>query len=75
MEDRRINKIIEWVHNLREEMGGGMTTQSTAGKAGFGGSTQRGDPGPTAGFDQKIGKIQTRKKIIGLGQNSRKRWM
>ena len=80
MEDRRLNKVIGWVRNIQEQMGGGavgggMTTQSTATKAGFGGSAQGGDSGPTAGFDPKLGKMQRRKKIIGLGAGSRKRWM
>ena len=31
-----------------------MTTASTAGKAGFGGTAQGFDPGPTAGYDKPL---------------------
>lgn len=61
-----INKIIAIVRNLQEDaMGGGptMSTASTAGKAGFGGSAQGFDPGPTAGKDLPIGKLDGRTKI------------
>lgn len=47
-------KKLDWIISIiREEM---MTTASTTGKAGFGGSAQGFDPGPTAGLDKKIGK-------------------
>lgn len=77
MKNRTFNKILEWVRNVQEEMGasGGMTTQSTPTKAGFGGSAQGGDKGPTAGFDPVMGFTKRKKKIIGLGVGSRKRWM
>ena len=55
--DSRLEKIIDIIHHLREEMGGGaptMSTGSTAGKSGFGGSAQGFDPGPTAGYDKLL---------------------
>jgi hypothetical protein len=74
MKERKIDKVIEWIRNIKEEMSG-MTTQSTPTKAGFGGSAQGGDKGPTAGYDPVMGFTKRKKKIIGLGQGSRKRWM
>ncbi len=50
-----IDKIIEIVRSLREESVPTMNTASTAGKAGFGGSSQGFDPGPTAGYDKLLG--------------------
>lgn len=46
-----IDKIINIIRNLKEES---MSTASTAGKAGFGGSAQGFDPGPTAGYDKPL---------------------
>lgn len=46
----KIDKLISIIRDIREEMV--MTTASTAGKAGFGGSAQGFDPGPTAGYDK-----------------------
>jgi len=57
-----INKIIAIVRNLQEDAPT-MSTASTAGKAGFGGSAQGFDPGPTAGKDLPIGKLDGRSKI------------
>ena len=57
-----INKIIAIVRNLQEDAPT-MSTASTAGKAGFGGSAQGFDPGPTAGKDLPIGKLDGRTKI------------
>lgn len=48
----KIDKLISIVRYIREEMV--MTTASTAGKAGFGGSAQGFDPGPTAGYDKPL---------------------
>ncbi len=48
----KIDKLISIVRYIREEMA--MTTASTAGKAGFGGSAQGFDPGPTAGYDKPL---------------------
>jgi len=48
----KIDKIISIVRSIREEMV--MTTSSTAGKSGFGGSSQGFDPGPTAGYDKHL---------------------
>lgn len=64
-----IDKIINIIRNLREEGAPTMSTGSTASKAGFGGSAQGFDPGPTAGYDKLLGKK------IYLGKGSRKRWM
>jgi len=57
-------KKFDWIISiLREQMVGGA-----------GGFTGSADPkGPTAGFDPVIG-FSRRKKIIGLGKNSRNRW-
>jgi hypothetical protein len=72
MEKSKIDRIVEHFRSLKED-GGMMTTGSTAGKAGFGGSAQGFDPGPTAGYDKVIGAVRKR-KIIGLGKGSRNRW-
>jgi hypothetical protein len=55
----KVDKLISIVRNIREEMV--MTTASTAGKAGFGGSSQGFDSGPTAGYDKPL--IDGRSKI------------
>jgi hypothetical protein len=68
-----INKIIGIIRTLKEEGTPTMSTGSTASKAGFGGSSQGFDPGPTAGYDKVMGLVR-RKKIIGLGKGSRNRW-
>ena len=47
-----MNKLISIIKNIREEVA--MTTSSTAGKAGFGGSAQGFDSGPTAGYDKPL---------------------
>jgi hypothetical protein len=71
-----IHKIIEIVRNLREESSPTMNTASSAGKAGFGGSAQGFDPGPTAGYDKVMGKMRRRPTIIGKGKfpGLRTRW-
>jgi hypothetical protein len=48
----KVDKLISIVKNIREEMI--MTTATSAGKAGFGGSAQGFDPGPTAGYDKPL---------------------
>jgi len=48
----KIDKLISIVRDIREEMT--MTTASTAGKSGFGGSAQGFDSGPTAGYDKPL---------------------
>ena len=48
----KLNKIILMVKNLKEESA--MTTASVQGKAGFGGSAQGFDLGPTAGYDKPL---------------------
>jgi len=61
----KINKLISIIRLLKEENGGGptMSTASTVGKAGFGGSAQGFDPGPTVGKDLLLGKLDGRSKI------------
>jgi len=60
----KIDRIINYFRNLREE---GMVV-------GTGGFTGSADPkGPVAGFDPVMGYTR-RKKVIGLGKNSRNRW-
>ncbi len=55
----KIEKILECYRRLKEEAvsAGGMTTQSSAGKAGFSGSADA--QGPVAGYD---GTVDFRKK-------------
>ncbi len=48
----KIDRIISIIRYLKEEGIPTMNTSSTAGKAGFGGSSQGFDPGPTAGYDK-----------------------
>lgn len=45
-----IDKIISIIRSLKEDVPA-MSTGSTAGSAGFGGSAQGFNPGPTAGYD------------------------
>jgi hypothetical protein len=60
MEKKKFDRIL---NIIREQM--------AAGTGGFSGSS---DPkGPVAGFDPVMGMAK-RKKIIGLGRGSRKRW-
>lgn len=62
----KIDRIINIVRNLREEMSG-MTTGSSGPNAGFSGAA---DPkGPVAGYDKVL------KKYIYGGRGSRSRWM
>lgn len=62
-------KKLDWIISIVKEQ---MVANAPGGSGGFSGSA---DPkGPTAGFDPVMG-LQRRKKIIGLGKNSRKRWM
>lgn len=58
METTKIEMILECYRRLKEEAVsmGGMTTQSSAGKAGFSGSADA--QGPVAGYD----KVDFRKK-------------
>jgi hypothetical protein len=48
----KVDKLISIIRIIREEVA--MSTASTAGKAGFGGSAQGFDPGPTAGYDKPL---------------------
>jgi hypothetical protein len=60
MEKKKLDRIIEII---RENM-----------VVGSGGFTGAADPkGPVAGFDPVLAMTR-RKKIIGLGKNSRNRW-
>ena len=68
-----IDKIINIVREskVNEEM---MTTGSTAGAPGF--SSKADAEGPVAGLDAPMGcgEKKKKKKVIGLGPGSRKRW-
>jgi hypothetical protein len=64
MEKKKLDRIIEII---REQ----MVANAPGGSGGFSGSAQA--KGPTAGFDPVMGMTR-RKKIIGLGKNSRNRW-
>jgi hypothetical protein len=61
-------KKLDWIISIiREE----MAANAPGASGGFSGSA---DPkGPVAGFDSVMGTAK-RKKIIGLGRGSRKRW-
>lgn len=48
----KVDKLISIIRIIREEVT--MSTSSTAGKAGFGGSAQGFDLGPTAGYDKPL---------------------
>jgi hypothetical protein len=50
--ESKLEKIIDILRQLREDSSPTMSTASTVGKAGFGGSPQGFDPGPTAGYDK-----------------------
>ena len=68
--DYRLNKIINIIRNLNEEMVGNAVGQS----GGFGSASPA--EGPTAGFDPVMkGKIR-RRTILGKGKypGARKRW-
>ena len=73
MDKTKLDRIIEAFRHLKEDGVPTMSTASTAGKAGFGGSAQGFDPGPTAGFDPKMGSV--RKRYAKGGKDSRKKWM
>jgi len=67
-----IDKIINIIRESKlNEM---MTTGSTAGAPGF--SSKADAEGPVAGFDAPMGcgEKKKKKKVIGLGKGSRKRW-
>ena len=57
-------------YQFYEEM---MSANATGASGGFGADSPAA--GPTAGKETPMGKMQKRKKIIGLGAGSRKRWM
>lgn len=46
----KLEKLIGIIRSLKEDVPT-MSTGSTAGSAGFGGSAQGFNPGPTAGYD------------------------
>ncbi len=68
--DYRLNKIINIIRNLNEEMVGNPVGQS----GGFGGASSA--TGPTAGFDPVMKGTMRRRTIIGKGKfpGGRKRW-
>jgi hypothetical protein len=62
-------KKLDWIISIIREQ---MVTGSTAGSAGFSGSS---DPkGPTAGFDPLMGMKRRKGPQIKLPAGSRKRW-
>lgn len=67
MNNSKLDAIISLI---KEQM---VANASPSGPAGFSRSASAG--GPVAGTDPVMGFTKKRKKIIGLGQNSRKRWM
>ena len=70
-----IDKIISIIRSLKEDGSPTMSTGSTAGSAGFGGSAQ----GPTAGYDMPLdGRSRMLKRLPplyrkGLGKRMKKR--
>ena len=68
MTDPRLQKVIDLIRNLNEE----MVANAPGASGGFGQSSPAA--GPTAGLDHVMGKMRRRKKIIGLGKGSRNRW-
>jgi len=66
--ESKINRIINMVHQLREDGAvGGAPTNSV----GDGGLTSKGKI--LGGYDKVMGIVR-RRKIIGLGKDSRNRW-
>lgn len=62
-----IDKIISIIRSLKEDGSPTMSTGSTAGSAGFGGSAQGFDPGPTAGYDMPLdGRSRMLKRLPPL---------
>ena len=57
-------------YQFYEEM---MAANAAGASGGFGADSPAA--GPTAGKPTLIGKMARRKKVIGLGPGSRKRWM
>jgi hypothetical protein len=57
-------------YQFYEEM---MAANAAGASGGF--SADSPAAGPTAGKETPMGKVQKRKKVIGLGPGSRKRWM
>jgi hypothetical protein len=65
--ESKIDRIINIIHQLRED-------SVIANVVGNGGLTNAATPpGRLDGYDKVMGKMQ-RRKIIGLGKNSRNRW-
>ena len=66
----RLDTIINMIRGLKEE----MTTGSSGGVAGF--SSKAPAKGPTAGYDNLVGKKKKRPTILakGLMPGARKRW-
>ena len=62
-------QLMKTFYQFYEEM---MAANAAGASGGFGADSPAA--GPTAGCDSPMGKVQKRKKIIGLGPGSRKRW-
>ena len=71
----KIDKVIEYFRNLREEGSPTMNTGTPNGSAGF--STNADASGPNAGFDSVIGFRRRRNgKIDGRSaSNKYKKWL
>ena len=62
----KLEKLIGIIRSLKEDVPT-MSTGSTAGSAGFGGSAQGFDPGPTAGYDMPLdGRSRMLKRLPPL---------
>jgi hypothetical protein len=64
-----LRKLMKTFYQFYEEM---MAANAAGTSGGFGGASPAA--GPTAGKETPMGKVQKR-KVIGLGPGSRKRWM
>ena len=67
-----LRKLMKTFYQFYEEM---MAANAAGASGGFGADSPAA--GPTAGKPSILGKgkMQRRKKVIGLGPGSRKRWM
>jgi hypothetical protein len=62
----KLEKLIGIIRSLKEDVPT-MSTGSTAGSAGFGGSAQGFNPGPTAGYDIPLdGRSKIMRKLPPL---------
>jgi hypothetical protein len=69
--ESKINRIIDIIRSLKEEGVVGGVPTNAVGNGGLTGSAT--PPGRLDGYDKVMG-FTRRKKIIGLGKDSRNRW-